>query len=174
MKVSQLVLALTAVAGFAAATNAHAAAGTVTFQGEIVESACSVTDDTKDQTVLLGKWPTTTFAAVGDTSGAKAFQIKLEKCDAGNYTLRFDGNYPSGHPELLAVTGGATGVGIEILDNNGNTFPLAQDVDSNEAIIVVDDSGSATADLKARYKSYEETVTAGEADSTANFSIEYR
>ena len=54
----------------------------------------------------------------------------LEKCDAGNYSLRFDGNTVAGNPDLLSVSnvGGtgtaATGVGIEITDNNGKPFAI--------------------------------------------------
>jgi len=110
---------------------------------------------------------------VGDVSASKGFTIGLENCDpGGNYTIRFDGQAPAGQPELLAVSV-ATGVGIEILDNNDKVFPLNQDI-TDPAIVSVAADGTATVNLKARYKSFEQTVGAGEANATSTFSIEYR
>lgn len=165
---------LTAAAAVAAIfpIGAQAATGTVKFQGEIVQSTCDVTTATKDQTVVIGTYPTSLFANVGDVSSSKAFQIGLQNCDAGTYTIRFDGNAPAGHPELLAVSQ-ATGVGIEILDNNGKVFPIGQDV-TDPALVEVAADGTATVDLKARYKSFASTVGAGEANADSTFSIEYR
>ncbi|WP_435633572.1 fimbrial protein, partial [Carnimonas bestiolae] len=148
--------------------------GTVHFTGELVESACNVTTDTKDQTVDLGRWPTSQFPSTGSVSTSKAFKINLENCDAGNYTIRFDGNSPAGRPDLLAVKdGGAEGVGIEVLDLSNATFPVSQEI-SDPALVQVGDDGKATVDLKARYKSFQDKVTAGKADSDATFAIEYR
>ncbi|OZI41758.1 fimbrial protein [Bordetella genomosp. 4] len=151
---------------------AHAASGTVQFQGEIIQSTCDVTTATKDQTVVIGTYPTTLFKAVGDVSSSKAFTIDLENCEAGDYTVRFDGNTPAGQPELLAVSV-ATGVGIEILDNNDNVFPINQTL-ANPAYVTVGSDGTATVNLKARYKSFANAVTAGEANASSTFSIEYR
>jgi len=151
---------------------AQAATGTVKFEGEIIQSTCDVTSATKDQTVVIGTYPTSLFKNVGDVSSSKAFTIGLENCDPGAYTIRFDGQAPAGHPELLAVSV-ATGVGIEILDNTDKVFPLNQDI-TDPAIVNVGTDGTATVNLKARYKSFEQTVGAGEANATSTFSIEYR
>ncbi|CAP40445.1 type-1 fimbrial protein [Bordetella petrii] len=151
---------------------AQAASGTVEFQGEIIQSTCDVTTATKDQTVVIGTYPTTLFKNVGDVSASKGFTIGLENCVPGDYTIRFDGQAPAGQPELLAVNV-ATGVGIEILDNNDKVFPLNQDI-TDPAIVSVAADGTATVNLKARYKSFEQTVGAGEANATSTFSIEYR
>ncbi|MGP3065899.1 fimbrial protein, partial [Serratia ureilytica] len=87
------------------------------------------------------------------------------------------GNTPAGHPELLAVTGGATGVGVEILDNNGSTLPISQEVATPATVTVAadgDNPGAATFNLRARYKSFQDLVTAGQANSNATFTIEYK
>lgn len=154
-----------------------AASGTVDFKGEIVQSTCKVVDADQKKEVYLGKYPTTAFPTSGSTSSAKAFDIRLEKCEAGDYTLRFDGNTPAGHPELLAVTGGAAGVGVEILNASGGVLPIAQTVANPASVNIKTDGenpGTATFKLRARYKSYLDVVTAGQANSTASFSIEYK
>ena len=173
----KIVLSLAALLLSVTAYTAVAASGNVAFTGEIVQSTCKVSDRDQNKQVYLGKYPTTAFPTSGSTSGAKAFDINLEKCEAGDYTLRFDGNTPAGHPELLAVTGGAAGVGIEVLDHNGATLPISQDVTSPALVTVAADGanpGSATFNLRARYKSFQDVVTAGQANSTATFSIEYK
>ena len=153
-------------------TTAVAASGTVEFEGEIVQSSCEVTSASRDQTVIIGTYPTSVFANVGDVSASKAFTLGLENCEPANYTVRFDGPTRAGHPSLLSVSE-ATGVGIEILDFADQPFPINQRID-NLASVEVGPDGSATVHLKARYKSYESTVTAGQANATSTFSIEYR
>lgn len=177
LEMKKVLLPLAALVLSATASNAMAANGNVKFTGEIVQSTCKVVDKDQNKEVYLGKYPTTAFPTAGSTSGAKAFDISLEKCEAGNYTLRFDGNTPAGHPELLAVTGGATGVGVEILDNNGSTLPISQEVATPATVTVAadgDNPGAATFNLHARYKSFQDLVTAGQANSNATFTIEYK
>ncbi|CAI0758095.1 Type-1A pilin [Serratia quinivorans] len=173
----KVLLPLAVLVLSATAYNATAASGNVKFTGEIVQSTCKVVDKDQNKEVYLGKYPTSAFPTSGSTSGAKAFDISLEKCEPGNYTLRFDGNTPAGHPELLAVTGGANGVGVEILDNNGSTLPISQEVATPATVSVAadgDNPGSATFNLRARYKSFQDAVTAGQANSNATFTIEYK
>lgn len=82
----KVLLPLAALVLSATASNAMAASGTgtVKFTGEIKQSTCQVTSDTQNKEVYLGTYPTSAFQNVGDKSASKAFQISLEKCDAGN------------------------------------------------------------------------------------------
>ncbi|SEE24064.1 MULTISPECIES: fimbrial protein [Pseudomonas] len=156
---------------------ASAANGTVNFTGEIVQSTCAVVSGDQTKTVVLGKYPTSAFPKTGATSGAKAFTISLEKCEAGDYSLRFDGNTPTGNPDLLAVTGGAKGVGVEILDNNSAIVPITQDVAAPASVTIAatgTSPGAATFNLRARYRSFQDVVTAGQANSNATFTIQYK
>lgn len=168
LKTTALALALPCLLPSAA----QAASGSITFKGEIVKSTCDVSTASIDQTVTIGTFPTTLFKQAGDVSAPKSFTINMENCEAGTYTLRFDGTTPTGHPDLLAVSK-ATGVGIEILDNNDKVFPINQDL-VDPALVTVSATGNATVNLKARYKSFEKEVGAGVADANSTFSIEYR
>jgi type 1 fimbria pilin len=148
----------------ASAMNAYAVNGKVNFTGEIIESTCT-------------KYPTSAFATKGDVTASKAFTINLEKCEAGDYSLRFDGPSVAGNPNLLSVDQ-AGGVGIEILTNDEKVIPINQDADASSPWVNVattgDASGTATFNLKARYKSFLDKVTAGSANASATFTIEYK
>lgn len=158
-------------------SNVNAANGKVAFTGEIIQSACQVVSGDRDKQVFLGKYGTSAFPATGSTTGAKAFSVSLEKCEAGNYTLRFDGPTPEGQPNLLAVSK-ASGVGIELLANNDKVIPIGQ-VAGDDALYQSiassgDASGTTTFNLRARYKSYQQNVIAGEANANATFTVEYK
>jgi P pilus assembly protein, pilin FimA len=161
----------------ASATSAYATNGKVNFTGEIIESTCTVTSGDQNKDVFIGKYPTSAFTAVGDVTASKAFTINLEKCEAGDYSLRFDGATVAGNPNLLSVDN-AGGVGIEILTNDEKTVPINQDADASSPWVTVastsDNSGTAIFNLKARYKSFQDTVTAGTANANATFTIEYK
>ncbi|EFD0656771.1 MULTISPECIES: fimbrial protein [Escherichia] len=161
----------------ASAMNAYAVNGTVNFTGEIIKSTCTVTSGDQKKDVFIGKYPTSAFATKGDVTASKAFTINLEKCEAGDYSLRFDGPSVAGNPNLLSVDQ-AGGVGIEILTNDEKVIPINQDADASSPWVNVattgDASGTATFNLKARYKSFLDKVTAGSANASATFTIEYK
>ncbi|CCG88998.1 fimbrial protein [Erwinia piriflorinigrans] len=175
----KILLPIAAAALTLMAANAQAANGTVKFTGSIVKSACDVTSGDASKEVFIGKYPTSAFKKVGDVTASKAFTINLANCESGNYTLRFDGPTVSGNPNLLAVNA-ATGVGIEILDNNEKTLPINQSSDANSPWVAIASTdsqsanGSAAFNLKARYKSYNTAVTAGDANASSSFTIEYK
>lgn len=63
-----------------AATGSYAAVvdgGTIHFEGEQVNAACSVNTDSADQVVTLGQYRTDIFNAVGNTSALIPFTIQL-------------------------------------------------------------------------------------------------
>lgn len=161
----------------APAINAYATNGKVNFTGEIIESTCTVTSGDQNKDVFIGKYPTSAFTATGDVTASKAFTINLEKCESGDYSLRFDGPTVAGNPNLLSVDQ-AGGVGIEILTNDEKVIPINQDASTSSPWVNVatpgDSSGTATFNLKARYKSFMDKVTAGTANASATFTIEYK
>lgn len=173
--------------------------GVVHFRGVIVSSTCVVSSNDADKTVQLGQWPTTSFPTAGAKTSSVSFQINLNNCPStGQYTLRFDGPTPAGQPNLLAVSsdtsfnggkdvpnspdapsgasGAASGVGIEILDNQNQAVPIGQDSASGNTFNwqSPDSSGNVAFNLKAHYKSYTDSVTAGLANADATFTIEYQ
>ena len=55
-----------------------AADGTVHFRGEVIDSTCTVTTDTSNQTVNIGRVAATTFAGIDSTASVKDFHIRLK------------------------------------------------------------------------------------------------
>ncbi|AYN30474.1 MULTISPECIES: type 1 fimbrial major subunit FimA [Buttiauxella] len=182
MKFSKIACSLVAgialVSGAAQADAVTVNGGTVHFQGELVNAACSVSTKSADQIVKLGQYRTAAFTKVGDTSAQIPFTIVLNDCDTSVSTLAsvaFSGQTDGTDPTLLAINSGdnsttAGGVGIEILDNksqvltpDGSTFSTAK--------TLVD--GTNTLPFTARYKATAATATAGQANADATFVMKY-
>ncbi|WP_145588517.1 fimbrial protein [Yersinia aldovae] len=135
--------------------------------GTIINSGCSVATPSVD--VNLGMIPKNIFTHIGSTSEAKSFKIDLTNCSINtNVNITFDG-VSSGTANILALTpGGATGVGVQLLDNSNNIIPL------NAPFFVVNTTEATySIPLKARYYQTEGAVGTGIANSTANFTMTY-
>ncbi len=107
--------------------------GTVHFKGEVVNAACAVDAGSIDQTVQLGQVRSAKLATAGNTSTAVGFNIQLNDCDttvATKASVAFTGTaIDSANPTVLALqnsaAGGATNVGVQILDRTGTPLALA-------------------------------------------------
>jgi len=157
-----------------------AADGTVHFTGEIIDSTCQVTPDTKDQTVTLGTINKTALPNTGDTAAPTAFNISLENCPE-TYTqaaVRFDGNEDTNSKGNLAVNaGGATGVAITLSTADGTPVNLYEDSPYSTITGTAGMSdGTVTMKFIARYiaTSLAGGVTPGAANADSQFTIEYK
>ncbi|WP_435928953.1 type 1 fimbrial major subunit FimA [Dryocola sp. BD613] len=152
--------------------------GTIHFQGDLVNAACSVSTKSDGQIVNLGQYRTAAFTKAGDTSAQIPFTIVLNDCDstvAATAAAAFSGQADATDPTLLAVSSGdnsttATGVGIQILDQaskalppDGATFSTAHNLTD----------GVNTLPFTARYKATAATATAGKANADATFVMKY-
>ncbi len=152
----------------------HAADGTINFIGQIVATTCDVNGGSNASiNVDLGTVAATSFTAAGDTSSPTAFTISLTNCPA-TFTaaaVKFDGTADAVDNQLLEVTGGATGVGIEIADNQGTPIPLY-----TASRFYPIDATSEGVDMNfiARYRSTGATVGEGAANGTSQFTINYQ
>ncbi|MFA1284708.1 fimbrial protein [Citrobacter telavivensis] len=171
-----IIAAAVAVTAVLSVSNAFAISGTVNFNGEILDAACTVDVGSQNQTVELGRYNKSEFTTSGDVTAATKFDIVLKNCPATvtSASVRFDGTPDATNSSLLAidssVAGAATGVAINLMTadkadlplhgSNGYSYPLTSAVDN-------------TLDFYAQYKSTADSVTAGPANSVANFSIVY-
>ncbi len=111
-----------------AATGSYAAVvdgGTIHFEGELVNAACSVNTDSADQVVTLGQYRTDIFNAVGNTSALIPFTIQLNDCDpvvAANAAVAFSGQADAINDNLLAIASSTK----EGANKRGNTSRLTQ------------------------------------------------
>ncbi|MBC3252359.1 type 1 fimbrial protein [Serratia fonticola] len=98
--------------------------GRVSMQGSIIDTACAIAVDSREQSIDMGVIPLADI--IRDGQGySKPFSIRLISCvlDRSNneswkhFQVTFDGD-PEG--DLFGVHGGASGVGLQISDSLGN------------------------------------------------------
>lgn len=175
MKLNIIAIALAATAAVSM-SNAFAAAGTVNFTGEILDAACTVDVASQNQTVDLGKYNKSEFTATGSITAAKKFNIVLKNCPTTvtSAYVRFDGKPEATDSTLLAVdssvAGAATGVAINLMSADKVQLPLHG---GNSYRYTLSSTADNTLDFFAQYKSTASTVTAGPANSVAQFSVIY-
>jgi len=175
MKKNILAMAFSALAVISS-SGAFAAAGTVNFAGNILDSACDVAVASQNQTVVLGDFYRTEFPGVGAKTAAKGFDIVLKDCPPSVTTakVRFDGTPDTTNASLLAinnsVVGAATGVAINLMTADKSDLPLHG---NNNYSYVLSSTQDNVLNFYAQYISTASGVTAGPANSVANFSIVY-
>jgi len=127
--------------------------------------------------VQLGKVWKNLFSAVGSTAAERRFDIKLNcreaKPEPNAVYLRMDAKPDaSGMPGVLALSpdaNAATGVGIQILDKDRQPVTYGQ-----SALVGASKDGVYTVPFHARYYQTASQVTAGVANGTATFTLEYK
>ncbi len=155
--------------------SAQAYDGTVNFQGEIVDAACTVDIGAGNKmTVNMGKVNKSAFTGAGSTASATKFSLKLKNCPdtITSATVKFDGTAYSGDDTVLALTketGVATGVGIQLADLSQSVLPLFTPSSSYPLKATVEND----LPFYARYIAMSDTVTAGPANAVATFTMNY-
>lgn len=167
---SMILLAGTA----SVAQAAGAGAGTVTFEGAIIEAACSIDPDSVDQTVGLGQVAKSQLTG-GGTASPEEFYIKLNGCDVSSLTDKtvtttFTGASSADVPGALGIVGTAKGAGIMMVDGGGSavvlgtaTKPQLLQDGNNSLAFGAFLKGQATGD-----------ITPGEFTAVTNFSLAYQ
>jgi major type 1 subunit fimbrin (pilin) len=171
-----LISALMAAGLVAAAGTASAAdSGTITFQGSITESACSISGADTNMIVPMGSVAKHEFQNVGDrnTSGAD-FSISLINCDtsvAANASIAFTpgaGNVVDNRMLSLENLAGAQGVAIALFDAANNPIIVG-----GSAVTYGLMDGTNQFHFKAFYEATSATVVAGPANGKAVFEVTY-
>lgn len=150
------------------------------FTGIIIPETCNVDSDSVQQTVPLGQFTRMDFMSTGDVTKSTAFNIHLTGCTRGirGTQIWFTGTQDKNNPALLALTdtgmgtadGMATGVGVQILDNNQN--PIS--INSSRSKAYPLQPGDNTLTFALRYKSTQPEVTAGNATAVMYFDLQYQ
>ncbi|HCM9253770.1 TPA: fimbrial protein [Enterobacter cloacae subsp. dissolvens] len=173
---NKMMITLLAVSSALTATHAFAAAGTVNFNGNILDSACDVDVASQNQVVVLGDYYKTEFPTTGARTAATQFNIVLKNCPVTvtNAKVRFDGTPDTTNSSLLAIdssaAGAATGVAINLMSADKADLPLHG---SNSYSYALSSTMDNTLSFYAQYISTAAAVTAGPANSVANFSVVY-
>lgn len=146
---------------------------TITFEGKIVEVTCSVDNSSDGILVDLGTIAANSFSAENDTSLGQDFAIQLKDCSPGAYQqakVTFRGETARSSSTELKVTGGATNLGLQILEA-GTPVAIDGSGSSDPKTLA---PGTNIFDFTARYIALDSVVDAGDANSTVNFTVEYQ
>lgn len=176
MKLKSLCMAMV-VMGLST-TFAHAADGTLKFEGTITSSTCKIQgQDTAEITVPMAGVSVSDLqnTANGPDVG---FDINMTGCESGTYYLVLNGVTPAGQQDVLELEapddeGTAKGVGIIITDIDNKKITLSNTLDyANDLKVVVNENGEGTFRLKAHYYAFNQgTLSPGAADAVANFTV---
>lgn len=170
------VVTLTLLGGIFCVPFASTADSTLTIAGNIIASGCTVRYPTP--TVMIGVFSGKDFPTVGSTTAFKAMNIDLKDCYSKlkNVQVSFSGVTDKDNPALLAITDIgkdkvlATGVGVELLDNNFKTLPF----NSEKPLVYELDGEENTLSFLMRYKSTKAQVTPGDASAVMCFDLIYQ
>ena len=175
MKFSKIALALGL--GMVLVSGAQAAYqdqghGTIHFTGSIIDAPCSIDPSSVDQTVPMGQ-----VSNVALKNGGKSepvdFNIKLTQCDTttlSGVTVVFSGSPSTGNPDLLGITGSASGASIALIDGSGAPIKLGE---ATAARPIVDGSNELDFAAFLQGDGASAAVVPGSFTSVANFTLSY-
>lgn len=179
MKKILLASAVALAMGFGAST-AMADDGTVTINGLVVASACTVDPGSKAFIVTLPTITPDSLTAVGDVAGRTKFDIKLVNCTKGslnNVLTSFSGTFNDDVPEVLKNTSTAGTVadnlGVRLLERDGVSKIDISSGGGKEVEYPLTDGEVVMPFFAAYEKTKAADVTIGEVQSIATFSIGY-
>jgi len=144
----------------------------------ILAPSCQVGVGSRNQTVTLGQEFRNRFRGVGSTTASKDFQVVVN-CHASpngiesTVSLTMDATPdPSGAPGVLGIdtgTGTASGVGIQVLDKDGQPVAFGQPKQLGQS-----KDGDYVLPFKARYYQVAGSVSNGKADGRATITLSYK
>lgn len=172
MNIRTLAIAATAAAGLC--QGAQASDGTITFNGALQTTTCTITGG-GNQTVTLPTLATSALPSAGTTAGGTGFSIAVTGCSSGTTATAYfeagaNTNMTTGR---LVNTGAAGNVEIQVLNASGTVVNLAgSSVAAQGATAANISGGAATENFIARYYATGAT-TAGAVTSSVTYSMIY-
>lgn len=145
---------------------------TIQFTGAIKENTCTLDQDSMNQKINLNTVETSVFQnGQGAASQPTNFTIALKDCASSTAAIFFSGDHAT--DEVLKVTGGAEGVGIQILEG---TKVLKVDGSGASSPKEVTPNDAAEWSFGARYVALGSAsdIKPGEANATAQFTVNYK
>lgn len=174
---SAALVAVMATVGFA--PNANAASGTITFNGKVLSSTCTVSNGTAGNVaVTLPDVPFSAFTASGSVAGLTPFSLNLTGCPTTPSGVvvgaAFSGaSIDSTNAGTIKNTVGAgfSNVNIQMTDSSGN--PINLSTNSNPVTATLAGS-TATLSYEAQYYQPTSTaITAGTVTASVTYTLTY-
>ncbi|ANS41621.1 MULTISPECIES: fimbrial protein [Serratia] len=175
-KVQRVVVSslLFMVSGSQAWSATPAGWGRVNMQGSIIETACAIDTQSRDQTIDMDTAPVSQIARDGQ-GVSRPFSIRLVNCVLGRidprlpdwqrFQITFDGRADTGG---FGVEGDAKGIALQISDTFGNIANPGKPLPSGEI-----SPGDKILNYSIRLVGNDQQLKAGEYNSTLRFKMEY-
>jgi type 1 fimbria pilin len=147
--------------------------GKVTFVGSIIDAPCSIDTKSVDQIVSLGQVANKVLDN-GGKSEPKPFQIDLKNCDLGTLKtvqVTFTGAADANSPDMLGITGSASGAGIVLTDGSSTQIKLGEPA---AAQTLQDGNNTLAFSAYLQGDDASSTVVPGAFTSVANFTLKYQ
>jgi major type 1 subunit fimbrin (pilin) len=182
MKATFSALAIGGLLGLAS-LGAHAADGTITINGSVTDTTCSINGNTagsdSSKTITLPTVTAASLAALGQTAGTSQpadLEFKLTGCTTGTKAIASFENGPTVDQNSGNLTNSGTAGNVQVQLLNGSMQPINITTNSNNDLAT--NGGSITsgaADLKyfARYFATD-AATAGTVNTSVQFSMQYQ
>lgn len=180
MKLSKIALAMgfgmVLVSGMANAaasgtTTGGQGHGTVHFKGEIIDSPCSISPDTADQTVDLGQVSNASLKKEGKSTPVP-FSIKLQNCDISTYktvSTTWSGTPDVNKPTAWGISGTASGAAIVLKDASEKDIELGK---ATAATTLT--ANNTTITMSAYLQGDNQPVVPGSFTGAADFVLAYQ
>lgn len=148
--------------------------GRVNMQGAVIETACAIDTNSRDQTIDMSVAPLSQI--IRDGQGAiRPFSIRLINCVLGRidenlakwqrFQVTFDGRVDNG---LFGVDGQARGVALQLSDSEGNIVSPG-----NPTPLLDITEGDRALNYSLRLVSNQQQLRSGEYTSTIRFKMDY-
>lgn len=148
----------------------------IEVKANVTNSTCTVDTKSKNITVELGNISTKDFISTiveQQQTPMVPFSITLFDCQPENQSVKvnFIGDSPLSDNRLLALNpDSAKGVAIALMDESGAVIPINQSSQSYPLL----PNQENTLQFYARYTAISLPVSAGKANATATFLLEYQ
>ncbi|QVM94314.1 fimbrial protein [Pseudomonas sp. SORT22] len=184
MKLSTLTGAMMTIALAAASAGASAADqgnGVITFKGAIIDSPCTIAQESQYQTVEMDQISNVVLKD-GGKSRATPFRIELRGCELGTIksaTATFTGSGSTANPQLLAINGTAKGASLAIADNKGDLIKLgdaapAQQLSNGNTFLQFQAYLQGDMTTPKEGSPVAATIVPGNFETFANFTLAYQ
>ena len=176
-----LTFAATSAVGVAADKVVDQGKGVITFKGSIIDAPCSIAQESQYQTIEMNQVANVALRE-GGRSNPTPFKIELRGCDLGalkSATATFTGS-PASNPDLLALSGTASGASLAIADNKGELIKLgvaspAQTLSDGDTFLSYSAylQGDTVAGAGEEAGTFAD-ITPGDFETFANFTLAYQ
>ncbi|HHU0708007.1 MULTISPECIES: fimbrial protein [Serratia] len=146
--------------------------GRVNMHGAIIDTACAIAIDSREQTIDMGVLPLSDIIRDGQ-GRSQHFSIDLVDCITERpgkegwkkFQVTFDGE---SNGELFGVNGSASGVALQIIDANGNVATPSKAMPPMDII-----PGNSQLNYVMRLVANGQTLTSGSYLSSIRFKLDY-